>query len=100
MKHTPGPWKVQHRDRLCYMPDEVVVGTDSNPSQGVARMLGHRETRVANAEAIATLPDLLEAAWDALRTFENMTADMGTGYPKAVMDDLRTAIAKAEGREP
>ena len=80
--HTPGPWKVT--------PDSWVM-TDTNPSQGIAKIITHVVGFPENARLIAAAPDLLEACRKALAILHYHNSNVTAASVEA-------AIAKAEGK--
>lgn len=93
--HTPGPWKMMY-DKV----DDDVLGVFSLDSKGnwATRIIetdsGYYPPKKADAILIASAPELLEAAKQALKLIlapENAVWN-------DVEDSLRQAIAKAEGR--
>lgn len=105
-KHTPGPWKAcLNGECEC----GYVFGDGGDVY--VARALGPgdeedprptREMQKANARLIAAAPDLLAAAEAALWALEKADCWCGPGYTCLkcrVIDQVKTAIAKAKGVE-
>ena len=90
-KHTPGPWSNEY-DGSLVMAGQVVCGCDHlSPDRA------DYEEAKANARLIAAAPELLEVAKAILKRFD--LEDINTIFPgSALRDDLRKAIAKAEGR--
>ena len=90
MKHTPGPWVVDPAVRqgfTVYAPKEgFIVGTQDEEGR-----YGAIESP-ANARLIATAPDLLALAERIARLPEH-------GHYLALIDEARTAIAKATGEK-
>jgi hypothetical protein len=91
--HTPGPWEFDGD----YVWAESIKGYVADPQtedilsgEHVAHSKAAAQWR-ANAKLIAAAPDLLSVAIKALAAWE------GTG-PGIVLDELRAAIAKAQGR--
>jgi hypothetical protein len=101
-KHTPGPWKVVR---------------DGNPlSAGIVAVIEHSErflaveedhfgrpwcapdTWEANARLIAAAPDLLEACRAVMWWNERVGGFSEPEDERDVLEPLRAAIAKAEGR--
>lgn len=97
-KHTPGPWK-WNKDQSGYYDELKSSSTDIvNMEWGVDQdgfgiINGIIIPNIADANLIAAAPDLLFAARQALMSLEE-----GYDAPK-IRDDLRDAIAKAEGRD-
>jgi hypothetical protein len=109
-KHTPGPWHVNsvdgsqwavigpattHQGCGAYICDMV------NGSLEINAYIGHLEAD-ANARLVAAAPELLAQLQTALRYIEHIGAnctERGQGHPQqALVDSIRNAIAKAEGR--
>jgi len=91
-KHTPGPWKVEHRG-YKYI---VSKSRDGYITRDVCRMDGSTMAafaQEANARLIAAAPELLEALKDALQLLEVYGGD----FEEATRNQARAAIAKAEG---
>lgn len=86
MDHAPGPWFVR----------DLEVVTANNVF--VASVEGELRTPEdeANARLISASPDLLQACRCALADLEG--SDYPTDSERLTMEDLRAAIAKAEGR--
>lgn len=86
-QHTPGPW--------CHEADGPfatlrILGADGEP---VATVLGQNERCAENCNLIAAAPDLLavaRAALARLAAWSDFTPEI---------QELRAAIAKAEGRQ-
>lgn len=95
-KHTPGPWMQSDATVYALTPDGkrnrfwTSVQSVCRPEIGEA---SQEECR-ANAHLIAAAPDLLEAAKKLIRAGEEGDADLAM----EAHDDLRAAIAKAEGK--
>lgn len=89
---TPGPWIV--------LPHSIcVAGQHEAQNALVANCASLRRTQEecrANAIAVAALPDLLAAAWNAAEELYQHEGDNAA----ACRQDLLAAIAKAEGRTP
>lgn len=103
--HTPGPWKVHDRRpiRACiHVSDQrgydiascyTAPSDNSDPdAEGIYR---NDPERMANASLIAAAPDLLAV----VRELEE-SAGYWSEYdvPLGIVDRIRAAIAKAEGR--
>ena len=94
-KHTPGPWRLQLKDKFTDHPF-VVRG-----EQGGFCVLGlSDEAEKADARLIAAAPDLLEALKNLV---ERIDKNGGIGEyktdPVFVIKYARSAIAKAEGNK-
>lgn len=90
MSYTNGPW---HKNTVENGKPKV-FGNDN------FYCVINGDKRESNAHLIASAPDLLEACKVALDTLEKMTtADFEIGHDRLIRDMLKTAIAKAEGRE-
>ena len=86
--HTPGPWKLQ--TETPRRPASVIDTSD----QIVAEVFGYsRDSRKANARLIAAAPEMLEALRHALDYVTDSELQVD------VEATIRTAIAKAEGRD-
>ncbi len=83
-KHTPGPWFYQ-----VDLEGRYYVGHTFNP-RGQPELWRGTHTR-EDAALVAAAPDLLAACKAALERIDGMNESMG------VVDELRAAIAKAEG---
>ena len=92
MKHTPGPWKVnwiewKNIGRVYYIEDDVDFCAElyiTDPNQE------------ANADLIASAPDMLEAL-EAVRKY--VTFRIHLEYEKKTAEMVDKAIAKAKGKE-
>ena len=94
-KHTPGPWKVSGLARS--IRDASGRAVCKVCSEGVLA------EATGNARLIAAAPDLLEAAQWVLRSagYENGQAEptlQALSVNRTYLDNLRDAIAKAEGQ--
>jgi len=92
-KYTPGPWTAEAKDLGGEVPSWRVY----NMPEGQQVASVHRwngEGDEANAHLIAAAPDLLEACKEALVRLECHNHPDGRR-----LDNLRAAIAKAEGQE-
>ena len=102
-KHMPGPWEWHYRDDADAPGSVVAVGYPNHPDRPHAVAMCPRYGKQdweANARLIAAAPDMLEACREALYASVNETTyPDGPCLPRDVRDDLRAAIAKAEGRE-
>ncbi|MCP4540270.1 MAG: hypothetical protein GY832_24285 [Chloroflexi bacterium] len=92
MKHTPGPWHT-HESRA----DEIWASRRPI-AMTVARAGDDRGEEEANTRLIATAPDLLKACRNALRVIGYVVEVHDFSF-EATMQQLKTAIAKAEGKE-
>ena len=92
-KYTPGPWTVDEshiNGAINAGKRHVALANFYNCHDEEVRVT--REQQEANAQLIASAPDLLDAAQTALECLE------GGGFGKAYAEDvLRAAIRKAEG---
>lgn len=104
-KHTPGPWTATTRitgDEIS--PEEThvelirkpgVMGQESIKGICLVHSWGIRDAEHhANARLIAAAPDLLEALVEARDVI-----DSKIGLTDAILDQIRAAIARAEGGE-
>jgi hypothetical protein len=93
-KHTPGPWKVEHRG-YKYI---VSKSRDGYITRDVCRMDGSTMAafaQEANAHLISAAPDMLDVllrAKDAIEALDGTSADN-----EKLVDDYRAVIAKVEG---
>ena len=68
-KHTKGPWEVTHDSLIVPAPNA------STDPVWIAEVTGDNpEEEEANAQLIASAPDLLEALQNTIRTLENAKA--------------------------
>lgn len=97
-QHTPGPWRVWHRDMQAGGP--LITDRDGGVAiaRAICRMRGQKEFLAeasANAQLIAAAPDLLSE----LRDFHDHTIDQGwhdcDGIPGGC--PVANLLAKAEG---
>ncbi len=88
--HTPGPWTARMLD------DPQWVVASSGPL--VCNTLHGNDE--ANARLIAAAPEMLDAARMAVKELEWFLSKAGPGSYSATgtLEQLRAAIAKAEGR--
>ena len=107
MTHTPGPWKV------CRFDDgDIFIDGPSKARAAVCKMLppcGNytngetyekidvRSENAANARLIASAPELLAACKIGLRIIE--AEKEACGIYRELAEQIRAAIAAAEGRE-
>lgn len=94
-EHTPGPWFPVWNDHYW----EISLADDRHgPTIGSvwARETGVPASSVADARLIAAAPDLLAA----LKRAENLIAAAFGNHAESspTLEDIRAAIAKAEGR--
>jgi hypothetical protein len=98
-KMTPGPWKVS--DDGCDI--EAVYGPEGGDTFGICTMYAD-ESSEANAQAIASLPDLVKALQVISFTIGNIDHSTGHGENSArmrgeILNDIRkiskAALAKA-----
>lgn len=83
MKATPGPWSAHDGN--------VRTGLDDDGPSAIATCYGPFGVASANAHLIAAAPDLLTACMSTL-DYSNKQVP-----PEWVRDQMRAAIAKAEG---
>lgn len=119
---TPGPWEACHNGKcqcrqVWSIPGDVPVFTANDKGEKVLIGLAHHEwgdapdliygvipikETEANARLIAAAPDLLEACKVALWHIDNGEyRSQKEGRPRLieVLNMLRSAIAKVEGKE-
>jgi len=101
--HTPGPWEIKlSRDdegTLCHIgtPDKIArCGQHVCQINGWGFDYDADKEQQANARLIAAAPDLLKALRLALNHIEHGWIDPKSCISAA--NDIRAAIAKAEGR--
>ena len=90
--YTPGPWRVgspgMGAGKVCTVEGRRIVGEAS----------WYCEQAEANARLMAAAPDLLAACKDTLDYWETTGfADCDEGCD-CIVDQMRAAIAKAEGK--
>lgn len=102
-EHTPGPWTNKEHStfvwsvhgNVCACGDPHASGHVGYTECGVGcQWLGEA---VANAHLIAAAPDML-AALKALVDADNAPLVMSDAHSVVLMDNVRAAIAKAEGK--
>lgn len=84
--HTPGPWTIVGADGYA-------LGIWSATGEDVVSESGRAPMRQEDASLIAAAPELLEACRSALEYFTETFKS-----PEVVAAELRTALAKAEGK--
>lgn len=101
-KHTPGPWKAKRSTEFnAHKPDGISdywYISDRWYDDSHEQIVSFKVRNEANARLIAAAPEMLEALKDALEHIPckcNCWDDRGD----CPHDKMRTAIAKAEGRE-
>lgn len=103
MKHTPGPWNIAGGNAN---ERTDVIKTGPGYVSHIARLHDqwicdeHGGTAFDNARLIAAAPEMLEALIDAeflMRKSGQVAGPMQDSYNRAAAD-MRTIIAKAEGR--
>lgn len=98
--HIVGPWFVVHVDGC----EDRISGKPNGGAPWIAEVYGGfpKGVEEANARLIATAPDLLNACKETLgemRTY-NGESEFDDSCPmKPTFDQLKAAIAKAEGKE-
>ncbi len=104
--HTPGPWHVV--TGVCHNDHPDTSADVLGPNNEYIANCGCHEAAIANAHAIAALPELLAALTRAVETIHAFH-DLGMGEHAAYvawalyqqspeMQQITTALAKAEGR--
>lgn len=101
-KHTPGPWR-----QGINFPSRIIAGDGDNSRIVAGTCLpvdedSPNEIELANACLIAAAPDLLAALKRTYSTLGDAAIRGTRAKPtveelNGIMDDLRAAIAKAEG---
>lgn len=91
MKHTPGPWKTDFVD----WSDGRVYYVDGDEDFCVELQITD-PNKEANANLIATAPDMLEALEDVQKY---VTFRMHLDYEKETAEKVDKAIAQAKGSD-
>lgn len=89
--HTPGPWKIDATDDSVRDSNEHQI-CDFNWTDDVGRSQ-------ANARLIASAPELLAALRNLVDAAES-TSTLQREHRRAACVIARSAIARAEGRQP
>jgi hypothetical protein len=84
-KHTPGPWRYEMRDS-----DRVIAAADGESLFCDMRYYPWCSSNEADWPLIAAAPEMYAALKDAI--------DGGFACPEPMLDRMRAAIAKAEGK--
>ena len=95
-KHTPAPWKI--RSDVPYTDGRVVFHGHWKENVTICRLRHEdKDTQQANAHLIAAAPELLEAAKEIVELA--YLSDRGgiVEFRPHEFDDLKAAIARAEG---
>lgn len=92
-KMTPGKWEV--------VLDTGLVRESQNYREIAHCKYGTKKERHANAQAIAALPELVEAAEQALAWINSqiLTANEITDHDRLVYRELEQVLNKIEGKE-
>lgn len=88
-RHTPGPWR-HTKGGYVYAADCVVAKVGDFAD---TELLPFNRRWLADSDLIAAAPEMLEALKSAASYFEWYGGE-------ATLDQVRAAIAKAEGRKP
>ena len=88
MTHTKGPWSVR-------MPTEFLNQAAIEPCIGC--VYGAGEELQANANLIASAPELLEALNQTVQCLEDVATLKGGWAWEEVVTEARAAISKAKG---
>jgi hypothetical protein len=102
MSHTPGPWRATQ----CLADPGTWTIRNTAENRAIARVRARDAEGLdidteANARLIAAAPDLLAACKEAERILHAYFASPNTNEGRratAIMNLIRTAIARAEGR--
>lgn len=96
--HTPGPWRInpEYKEIVLAGTDTQIAVAGARPGFNPLVVMGEQ---LANAALIAAAPDLL-AACQRARDAINFHKDMSAADRKQAFDQLESAIARAEGRQP
>lgn len=98
--HTPGPWEVSKHGTPSYAPQFGIYAEGEQNDLAIVK----GENAEADAILMAAAPDLLGVLKEAEEIIFGPIADLITGDQMAetgaydVLDTIRKAIAKAEGR--
>jgi hypothetical protein len=94
-KHTPGPWKWWTSCSWRRLSQDLPRAKDGGVLCPYVCRDGHPDVQVSDADArlIASAPDLLEAAEQALNFIENTESELGITLESGIM--LRAAIKRA-----
>lgn len=96
MKHTPGPWtQLDQEHAISIVSAGIVIADVFKPDDNCVSP--PMSETLDNARLIAAAPDLLKALEEVARWDEE--SGIEDEWP-VVMENVRQAIAKAEGREP
>jgi hypothetical protein len=113
-KWTPGPWRAYEASERCPLPAGVAVEVGTAASAGarsatICEMIGQgsdgrysSETTNANADLIASAPDLYAALEATIEHLEEMRKDKHW-HPIGdcpVLNEALRALAKARGETP
>lgn len=99
LKHTPGPWLLNHNTNWKTNPFSVTVRKRGVHSTTVAniptRMTIPPQEQQANATLLSTAPEMLDVllrARDAIEALDGTSAEN-----ERLVDDYRVVIARATG---
>jgi hypothetical protein len=94
-KHTSGPWHIGKR-----YPSGAIYDEKGGEVCGFSNLL-HPAEIAANARLIAAAPELLDMLFLALPYVEEAENDPCNkkGAVRKLVDDIRAALAKAEGEQ-
>lgn len=105
-KHTPGPWKIfggpSHPQRHHLAVIDSIPDVDGKiVANCICHLASTNPDSDANAQLIATAPDLLEACDDALSELMGTKAatdfEIGGVVSEDILEQLRAVITKAGG---
>ena len=91
--HTPGPWHINRDD---WGAPTAIRSQDAQPVVATGPGFGSKAEIEANMNLIAAAPDMLEALQSALARLDNGYR-LSLAEQRATAEQLRAAIAKAEG---
>ena len=91
-KHTPGPWCVRHDDMVCSQEGRIIADCESTPY--AMRPAPPIVEDKANAHLIAAAP----AMYEALKASLLAIPDGMTSNTSPICQQIRAALAQAEGR--
>lgn len=103
-EHTKGPWSVRPRPTKGPASIEAPTGRICTFREVNTQAAIYNEEAWANARLIATAPEMLDALHWAITAVDRLAEVTPSGVLRSGIrtkaDEIRTIIAKAEGREP
>lgn len=105
IKHTPGPWQLQTSSNdfsdtwFAFSKTQVkIFEVAAGNYTGKDEESAYKEAE-ANANLIAAAPDMLEALKEAEKELEACYKRIGIDWPTRISRIIKSAIAKAEGKQ-